>query len=122
MTLPIRQLPTGEFRFDDDTVIPIRGLSRAEALQLRGLQDDIPRLEVLTISFATTSTVEESEAFHGATSNEEVGRLVDEIAKLSGFDIDTGKADAEDSPSANLIELITSLQRISDSLSAKSDS
>ena len=120
--LPIRQLPQGEFRFDEDTVISIRGLSRAEAIQIRGLEDDIIAIEVLCIKAATGVTEEEAKAWHSAAPNDEVERLVNAVAKLSGLDPDEGKADAEGLHSANLTGLITSLQRISDSLSAKSES
>lgn len=117
MTLPIRQLPRGEFMFKDGTLLPIRGLSRAEAIELRGLGDDITRLEILCIKAATGVSEEEAEAWHLATPNNEVEELVNEIAKLSGLDDTEGKDDAEDSHSAKLTELITSLQKISESLS-----
>jgi hypothetical protein len=122
MSLPIRQLPRGEYRFKDGTVLPIRGLSRAEALQLQGLGSNVTRLEILCIKAATDVTEEAAEEWHKTTPNEEVAELVDEIAKLSGFDVDTGKDAAGGLHSANLTELITSLQRISDLLSAKSES
>jgi len=122
MTLPVRTLPQGEYRFKDGTTLPIRGLSRAEALQLRGLQDDIVKLEILSIKAATNVTEEEATAWHSATPNDEVAGLIDEIAKLSGFDMDTGKADAEGLHSANLTELTTSLQSLLALLSPKSES
>lgn len=120
--LPIRQLPKGEFRFDDGTVLPIRGLSRAEALQLRALGDDVTAVEILCIRAATGATEEEAMAWHSATPNDEVERLVNEIAGLSGLNPDEGKDDAGLLHSANLTELITSLQKISDALSPKSES
>lgn len=120
--LPIRQLPRGEFRFDEDTVIPIRGLTRAEAIQLRGLGDDVVAIEILCIKAATGVPEEEAKAWHSATPNDEVERLVNEVARLSGLDPDEGKADAEGLHSANLTELITYLQKISDGLSQKSES
>lgn len=120
--LPIRQLPKGEFRFDDETSMPIRGLSRAEALQLRALGDDVTAIEILCIKAATGANDEEAAAWHSATPNDEVERLVNEIARLSGLDPDEGKDDAEGLQSANLTELITSLRRISDLLSQKSES
>lgn len=120
--LPIRQLPQGEFRFKDGTVLPIRGLSRAEAIQLRGLEDDVTRLEILCIKAATNVTEEEATAWHSATPNDEVESLVNEIARLSGLDPDEGKDDAEGLQSATLTELITSLRKISDALSPKSES
>lgn len=121
MTLPIRQLPRGEFTFRDGTLLPIRGLSRAEAIELRGLGDDIIRLEVLCIKAATNVTEEEAEAWHKATPNDEVEELVNAIAKLSGLDTDEGKDDAGDLHSAKLTELTMSWQRILELLSAKSD-
>lgn len=99
--LPIRQLPQGEFRFDDGTILPIRGLSRGEALQLQGLENNIARLEILTIKAATNVSEEEATAWHSSTPNVEIAELIDAIAKLSGFNVDLGKADAEDSHSAN---------------------
>lgn len=122
MTLPIRQLPRDEFTFKDGTKLSIRGLSRAEALQLQGLGNDLPRLEILCIKAATDVSEEEATAWHKATPNDEIADLVDQIARLSGFDVDTGKDDAGGLHSANLTELITSLQKISDALSQKSES
>lgn len=121
MTLPVRQLPRDEFKFRDGTILPIRGLSRAEALQLRTLDGDVAQIEIHTIKAATDTTEEEATAWHSTTPNDEIAELVDAIAKLSGFDLDSGKDDAEGLLSANLTELITSLQRISDLLSAKSE-
>jgi hypothetical protein len=120
--LPIRQLPQGEFTFDDGVKLSIRGLSRAEAIQLRGLGDDVTAIEILCIKAATNVTEEEATAWHSATPNDEVERLVNEIARLSGLDPDEGKDDAEGLHSANLTALITSLQKISDGLSLKSES
>lgn len=122
MTLPIRTLPRDEFTFKDGTKLPIRGLSRAEALHLRTLDGDVTEIEVHTIKAATDTTEDEARAWHSTTPNEEIAELVDAIAGLSGFDVDTGKDDAEGLLSANLTGLITSLQRISDALSQKSES
>lgn len=121
MSLPIRTLPKGEFRFKDGTILPIRGLSRAEAIQLRGLANDVVQLEILCIKAATGASEEEATAWHSATPNDEVEELVNEIARLSGLDTEEGKDDAEGLHSAKLTELITSLQKISDSLSPKSE-
>lgn len=122
MTLPIRTLPRDEFTFKDGTKLSIRGLSRAEALHLRTLNGDVTEIEVHTIKAATDTTEDEARAWHSTTPNEEIAELVDAIAGLSGFDIDSGKDDAEGSLSAKLTELITSLERISVSLSPKSES
>jgi hypothetical protein len=102
--LPIRQLPQGEFKFDDGTILPIRGLSRAEALQLRGLGDDVAAIEILCIRAAANVTEEEATRWHQVAPNADVEALVNEIARLSGLDGATGKADAEPSPSANPTE------------------
>lgn len=120
--LPVRQLPQGEFRFDDGVVMPIRGLSRAEAIQIRELEDDAAAIEILCIKASTGATEEEAKAWHSVTPNSDIERLINEIAKLSGLDVETGKADAEGLHSANLTELITSLRKISDSLSPVSES
>lgn len=122
MPLPIRQLPRDEFTFKDGVVLPIRSLSRAEALELRGLSDDVTRLEILTIKAACDVTEEEASQWHKTTPNNEIADLIDKIAVLSGFDVDSGKDDAEGLHSAKLTELITYLQKISDSLSPKSES
>ena len=122
MTLPIRQLPTEDFVFGDGQTIKIRGLSRAEAIQLRGLSTDVVRLEILAIKFSCGVTEEEAEAWHNVTPNDDVERLVNDVARLSGMDEQEGKAGAEALPSAKLTELITSLQKISDALSMKSES
>lgn len=121
MTLPIRQLPRDEYTFQDGTKLPIRGLSRAEALHLRTLNGDVTEIEVHTIKAATDVSEDEARAWHTTTPNDEIAELVDKIAGLSGFDVDSGKADAEGLLSANLTELITSLQKISDALSPKSE-
>lgn len=121
MSLPIRQLPSEEYTFPDGVKMTIRGLSRAESIQLRGLSDDVLRLEILCIKAATGVTEEEAEAWHKATPNDEVKGVINAIAELSGLNEDTGKDDAEGLHSANLTELTTSLQKILDLLSPKSE-
>lgn len=119
--LPIVQLPREDFTFKDGTILQIRGLSRAEALQLQGLTNDVLAVEILCIKAATGVNEDEAKAWHSATPNDEVERLINAVAKLSGLDGASGKADAEGLHSANLTELITSLQKISDALSQKSE-
>lgn len=121
MALPIRQLPRGTYTFPDGVELPIRGLSRAEAIQLRELGDDASAIEILCIAAATNATKEEATAWLQSTPQAEIEGLVNAIAKLSGLDADEGKDDAEGLHSAKLTELITSLQKISESLSAKSE-
>lgn len=121
MTLPIRQLPTEDFTFNDGAVIPIRGLSRAESIQLRELGEDVTAVEVHCIKAATGATEEEAKAWHASAPNDDIEQLINAIARLSGLDNDVGKDDAGALPSAKLIELISYLQRISDELLQKSE-
>lgn len=119
--LPIRQLRRAEFDLGDGVIIEYRELSRAEALQLRGLSDDVALLEIRCIATATGTTEDEARAWHEATPQKEVENFVNAIAELSGLNGDSGKDDAGNSHSANLTELITSLQKISDALLEKSE-
>lgn len=109
--LPIRQIPCEDFWFEDGQCVDIRGLSRAEALQLRTLGEDVTAIEIHCLVAGTGCTKEEAEAWHAATSSAEVEALINAIARLSGFDPDEGKAVAEDLPSANTTALTTSLPR-----------
>lgn len=109
--LPIRQIPGEEFWFEDGQCLQIRGLSRAEALQLRAHGDDVTAIEIHCLMAGTGCTEEEAVAWHAATSSAEVEALINAIARLSGFDPDEGKAGAEDLPSATTTALTTSWPR-----------
>ena len=117
--LPVRQLPRAEFTFDDGVTLPIRGLSRAEAIRLRSLGDDVTAVEVLCIQVATGVTEEEARLWHNTAPNGEIERLVSAIAELSGLGDTSGKADAEDLHSAQSTESTTSLRKTLDELSQK---
>ena len=91
-------------------------------MHLRTLDGDVTEIEIHSIKAATDTTEDDARAWHSSTPNDEIAELVDAIAGLSGFDVDAGKADAEGLLSANLTELISSLQKISDALSTKSGS
>lgn len=121
MTLPIVRLAHGEYKLSDGQTMRIRGLSRAEALQLQGLGADVKAVETLCIQAVTGVTEEEAQAWIADTPNQDVEGLVNAIAQLSGLDGKEGKADAEGSHSANMTELITSLQKVLDALSQKSE-
>jgi hypothetical protein len=80
--------------------LEIRGLSRAEAIQVRLLINDPVALEIASIVFATGETKEAVTAWHGTARNDDVEFLVDSIARLSGLSEPEGKDDAEGSLSA----------------------
>lgn len=121
MALVIRQVPRGIHTFPDGTVQAIRGLTRAEAIQLREIQDDVRATEKLAIQLATDSTPEEVEAWYAKAPQQDAEKLVDTIAELSGLNPDVGKEGAEASLSAKLTELITSLQKVSELVSQPSE-
>lgn len=108
MSLPIRQLPTGTHTFSDGVSVPIRSLSRAEALQIRALGDDVTAVEIQCIQYATGASAGEAARWHSASPTADVEGLVNAIARLSGLDPDEGKADAEGLHSANTTESTTS--------------
>lgn len=104
MGLPIIQLPSEDFVFSNGETIRIRGLSRAEAIQVASLIGDIAELERKAISCATQVSEAEVTTWHSSTPQADVENLVNAISRISGLDISVGKADAEDLPSAKLTE------------------
>ncbi len=81
--------------------LSIRGLSRAETIQVRTLSPDVAAIEKLSIRYATDSTESEIDAWYATARNDDVEMLVDAIATLSGLNDTVGKVDAEVSHSAN---------------------
>lgn len=108
MSLPISVCPHEKITLPGGGVVEIRGLSRAEAIQVRLLIKDPVALEITTISASTGEPMEAVTAWHATARNDDVEYLVDSIARLSGLSEPVGKADAEGSPSAPSTESTTS--------------
>lgn len=113
MGLPIYACPRGEVTLPDGQVVAIRGLSRAEALMVRALGEDVGAVEKLCIRLGVGGTPEEVDDWYEATSQDVVELIVNAIARLSGLDPDQGKAGAEPSRSGTPTPSITSSQNSS---------
>ena len=84
MTLPVGQLKRSTYSFDGND-IPIRSLSRAEALHIKEIADDLEASEVWILQCGTDSTPEEVAAFRNSQPAQGVDDLVEAIAVLSGI-------------------------------------
>lgn len=112
MGLPVIQLPYTSHIFSNGEAIQIRGLSRAEALQITGSDPKV--IETRTIAFATGTPVEETERWLESTPQQDVRELFDAIIRLSGLDGESGKDAGEDSPLENLTASTISSPKTSD--------
>lgn len=99
MTLAISVCPRDTVTLPGGGTQEIRGLSRAEAIQIRGLIEDVTTLEIRCIQYATGETEEVATAWHNSARNDDVEFLIDAIARLSGLAIEDGKKDGEGLPS-----------------------
>lgn len=86
-------LPSGES-------VEVRGLSRAEALQVQQASPDVRKVEILVIMAGCDVDEPSATSYWTATRQDDVEELVNAISKLSGLSEDEGKAAAVDSPSA----------------------
>lgn len=100
MGLPILSCPREKFELPTGEHFELRGLSRAEALQVRAASPDVEAVEKLCLQFALDATAEDVEQFYAAAPSAVVEDLVNSVARLSGLDADEGKDGAENSPSA----------------------
>jgi hypothetical protein len=83
MGLPVLPLARGSFTIGDET-IPIRSLSRDEALRVVNFED-IASAEVLVISAGTDVSEDEAIAWRKATDSGAVSALMDAVMELSGL-------------------------------------
>ena len=101
MGLPILSCPREKFELPTGEHVEIRGLSRAETLQIRALGTDVEAVEKACLRFALDATEADVGEWYATAPQAVVEDLVNAIARLSGLDPDEGKADAGASPSAN---------------------
>lgn len=98
--LPIVELPREKFELPGGEFVEVRGMSRAEALQVRAVSPDVAAVERLCLGFALDASPEEVEDWYATAPSNVVEEIVNLVARLSGLDGDAGKDDAENSPSA----------------------
>lgn len=104
MTLPISVCPRKDVRLPSGAPAQIRGLTRAEALQARALMPDVQALERFSIGAALGAAEMEITPWYAAASNEDIAFLIDQIAEISGLNVDVGKVVAGGSHSAKSTE------------------
>jgi hypothetical protein len=90
MTLPASPIPVGVVTVNG-TDVPVRGLSRTEALHMAGLEDT-HAAEVYCLSIGAEVTPEEAERWLGEVTNAVADLLTDKILRLSGLLGQDGKA------------------------------
>lgn len=95
MALTISKPPTGTANLPSGLTVSIRGLTRAEAVQLRTMRDDPSAIEIHCIRYACGLSEDEATEWWTESRQDDVEELVNEISRLSGLDEKTGKADAE---------------------------
>ncbi len=111
--LPILVCPRATHTFKDGQTVEIRGLSRAEAIQVRAMVRDekYAEAEAFVIEKAVGIPADVAANWHSISPSEDVEGLVDAVSALSGLREEEGKADAGDSPSAKSTDSTTSSQR-----------
>jgi hypothetical protein len=88
MPLPVKPLPTGEVEIEGQKV-PIRGLSRREAIAVGQLgRDSIDAAEVLILTAGTGCTEAEATAWRDAVDMVTGSLLIDAIVGLSAMESD----------------------------------
>ena len=109
MGLPVLQVPRDKFELPTGEFVEVRGLSRAEALQVRAVSPDVEAVEKLCLGFALDVSPEDVDEWYATAPSSVVEDLVNVVARLSGLDGDAGKADADLSRSAPQTPSTTSL-------------
>lgn len=96
MSLPISIVPRGKVELESGEVVQLRGLSRAEALMARDInqRDGIAEMERYTIACAFEADPISTADWYATAANGDVDRISTAIARLSGLDDDKGKSDA----------------------------
>lgn len=84
MPLPEIKIPTDIVRIGDDDV-PVRGLTRAEAVRIQALGPDVEAMEILMLACGTDTSEAEVRAWIEATPAGTVEPLSDAIVRLSGL-------------------------------------
>jgi hypothetical protein len=96
MGLPTVSLPRETVTFEDGSTVEVRGLSRAEVLELATYENRQVEGEALALSWATGLSLDEVRKWHAATPFHVVQQLADVIERLSKTDADAGKGSSED--------------------------
>ncbi|HEX7277780.1 MAG TPA: hypothetical protein VF244_10440 [Acidimicrobiales bacterium] len=86
MSLPIYACAHEDVTLPDGQVVPVRGLSRAEAIQVRAAAPDNAAMEKLTLSAGLDASADDIDAWYATTPTSVVEQLVDTIVRLSGLD------------------------------------
>ena len=84
MALPVGQLAKSTVEVNGESV-PIRSLSRTEAMRIKAISEDLDETEVHILMCGTDSTREEVDAFRASSDAGCVDVLVEAIARLSGI-------------------------------------
>lgn len=84
MGLPVLPLPTSVVVVGG-VEVPIRSLSRAEALRLRTFDGDVEQVENWILACGAGVSEEEAALWRNATDAEAAGVVVDAICELSGL-------------------------------------
>ncbi len=108
MGLPVCVCPTGVETLPDGQVVTIRGLSRAEAIQVRGASPNVEAMEKLVLGAGLDVSPQEVDLWYVTAPANVAEQLVNGIARLSGLDGEAGPKDAEPSRLATGIDSITS--------------
>ena len=100
MALPISICPRDTVQLPSGGTVEVRGLSRAEAVQIRSMSPDVEAMEIFSLEKGCEVSAEDARSWWTNGRNDDVEKTVDTIYRLSGLTEDTGKDGAEDSPSA----------------------
>lgn len=84
MGLPKIALPKDEVDLDG-TKVPVRGLSRAEVLEMGTYGEDISKAETIALMYGCGVTEEEAQQWREDTPADAVGLVLDRIVELSGL-------------------------------------
>lgn len=84
MALPKIEMPKDEVDVQG-TKVPVRGLSRAEVLEMHGCDGDLNKAEVVALVHGAGVTQEEAQDWRENTPADLVGLVLDRIVELSGL-------------------------------------
>lgn len=85
MALPTVALPTGTVEIDGDTV-PVRGLSRGEAMAMAKNVEDAAESEIALISHGLDTALADVREWYGGAPSHVVQKIVAKVMELSGLD------------------------------------
>jgi hypothetical protein len=84
MALPVAPLPRDVVRVADEDV-PVRGLSRAEAIEVMNRSGDLDKVENWLVACGCDVTEAEAHEWRNSVSADVAGPVVDRIVELSGL-------------------------------------